>query len=265
MRVLSAVTLALVLSGCAGSRPEAASLTLTAPGTVLAYRVTDAPATYPFVVTVTQNDAAGTAFAYDLADGQSVGTVRMSASARASAPGGMLNAFGSEDYDLTDRTSVWMARDDVQRLQAGEQVAIRDGEGGYTFEIVGCDLPFAVAGAGLTASDIVHVNCHATSTVVGDVGEATAVKRAFGDHPVLTAPKSALGHLVGGAGAVEGIIALLSVRDDIVPATLNLTDKDPKVELDVVAGEPRKMTVDAAVNNSFGFGGHNASLVFTKA
>ncbi|GAA1855901.1 beta-ketoacyl-[acyl-carrier-protein] synthase family protein [Pseudonocardia alni subsp. carboxydivorans] len=123
----------------------------------------------------------------------------------------------------------------------------------------------AVAGAGLTASDIVHVNCHATSTVVGDVGEATAVKRAFGDHPVLTAPKSALGHLVGGAGAVEGIIALLSVRDDIVPATLNLTDKDPKVELDVVAGEPRKMTVDAAVNNSFGFGGHNASLVFTKA
>ena len=123
----------------------------------------------------------------------------------------------------------------------------------------------AVAGAGLTASDIVHVNCHATSTVVGDVGEATAVKRAFGEHPVLTAPKSALGHLVGGAGAVEGIIALLSVRDDIVPATLNLTDKDPKVELDVVAGEPRKMTVDAAVNNSFGFGGHNASLVFTKA
>lgn len=123
----------------------------------------------------------------------------------------------------------------------------------------------AVAGAGLTASDIVHVNCHATSTVVGDVGEATAVRRAFGDHPVLTAPKSALGHLVGGAGAVEGIIALLSVRDDIIPATLNLTDKDPKVELDVVAGEPRKMTVDAAVNNSFGFGGHNASLVFTKA
>lgn len=123
----------------------------------------------------------------------------------------------------------------------------------------------AVAGAGLTASDIVHVNCHATSTVVGDVGEATAVRRAFGDHPVLTAPKSALGHLVGGAGAVEGIIALLSVRDDIIPATLNLTDKDPKVELEVVAGEPRKMTVDAAVNNSFGFGGHNASLVFTKA
>jgi 3-oxoacyl-[acyl-carrier-protein] synthase II len=73
-----------------------------------------------------------------------------------------------------------------------------------------------------------------------------------------------MGHLVGGAGAVEGLIALLSVRDGIIPATLNLEDKDPKVDLDVVAGEPRKMELTAAVNNSFGFGGHNASLLFTK-
>jgi len=122
----------------------------------------------------------------------------------------------------------------------------------------------AVASAGLEVSDVTHVNCHATSTVVGDVGESVAVRKALGDHPVLTAPKSALGHLVGGAGAVEGIVALLSVRDDVIPATLNLEDKDPKVELDVVAGEPRKVTVDAALNNSFGFGGHNASLLFTK-
>ncbi|MFP5023454.1 beta-ketoacyl-[acyl-carrier-protein] synthase family protein [Pseudonocardia phyllosphaerae] len=123
----------------------------------------------------------------------------------------------------------------------------------------------AVEVAGLTPADVTHVNCHATSTVVGDVGETVAVRNALGDHPVLTAPKSALGHLVGGAGAVEGIIALLSVRDDVIPATRNLVDKDPKVELDVVAGEPRKTTVDAALNNSFGFGGHNASLLFTKA
>lgn len=122
----------------------------------------------------------------------------------------------------------------------------------------------AVENAGLQPSDVTHVNCHATSTVVGDVGESVAVRKALGDHPVLTAPKSALGHLVGGAGAVEGIISLLSVRDDVIPATLNLVDKDPKVELDVVAGEPRKTTVDAALNNSFGFGGHNASLLFTK-
>jgi 3-oxoacyl-[acyl-carrier-protein] synthase II len=122
----------------------------------------------------------------------------------------------------------------------------------------------AVRTAGLEPSDVGHVNCHATSTVVGDVGEARAIKKALGDHPVLTAPKGALGHLVGGAGAVEGLIALLSVRDGIIPATLNLEEQDPGVELEVVAGEPRKMELTAAVNNSFGFGGHNASLLFTK-
>jgi 3-oxoacyl-[acyl-carrier-protein] synthase II len=122
----------------------------------------------------------------------------------------------------------------------------------------------AIRSAGLTTSDVGHVNCHATSTVVGDVGEARAIRKALGDHPVLTAPKGALGHLVGGAGAVEGLVALLSVRDGIIPATLNLQDKDPGVELDVVAGEPRKMELTAAINNSFGFGGHNASLLFAK-
>lgn len=122
----------------------------------------------------------------------------------------------------------------------------------------------AIRSAGLTAADVGHVNCHATSTVVGDVGEARAIRKALGDHPVLTAPKGAMGHLVGGAGAVEGLVALLSVRDGIIPATLNLQDKDPGVELDVVAGEPRKMELTAAVNNSFGFGGHNASLLFAK-
>lgn len=123
----------------------------------------------------------------------------------------------------------------------------------------------AVETAGLQPSDVAHVNCHATSTVVGDVGETKAIRKALGDHPVLTAPKGALGHLVGGAGAVEGIVAMLSVANDVVPHTLNLEELDPKVELDVVQGEPREMTVDAAVNNSFGFGGHNVSLLFTKA
>lgn len=122
----------------------------------------------------------------------------------------------------------------------------------------------ALASAGMEPSDIVHVNCHATSTVAGDVGETRAVRRALGDHPVLTAPKSALGHLVGAAGAVESIITLLSIRDGVVPATLNLEDKDPGVELDVVAGEPRKMDITAAVNDSFGFGGHNVALTFTR-
>ena len=121
----------------------------------------------------------------------------------------------------------------------------------------------AVADAGLSPADIDHVNCHATSTVAGDVGEAVAVRKALGEHPVLTAPKSALGHMVGAAGAVESIITLLSIRDGIIPATLNLENKDPGVELDVAA-EPRKTDIGAAVCNSFGFGGHNAAVTFTK-
>ncbi|WP_214370171.1 beta-ketoacyl-[acyl-carrier-protein] synthase family protein [Pseudonocardia sp. H11422] len=122
----------------------------------------------------------------------------------------------------------------------------------------------AVRNAGLEPADIGHVNCHATSTVAGDVGETRAVRKALGDHPVLTAPKSALGHLVGAAGSVESIITLLSIRDGVIPATLNLEDLDPGVELDVVAGEPRKMDLTAAVSDSFGFGGHNVAVAFTK-
>ena len=122
----------------------------------------------------------------------------------------------------------------------------------------------AIADAGLSASDIDHVNCHATSTVAGDVGEARGVKKALGDHVVLTAPKSALGHMVGAAGAVESIVTMLSIREGIIPATLNLENLDPGVELDVVAGEPRKVDIGAAVCNSFGFGGHNVAVVFTK-
>jgi 3-oxoacyl-[acyl-carrier-protein] synthase II len=82
---------------------------------------------------------------------------------------------------------------------------------------------------------------------------------------VLTAPKGSLGHLLGAAGAVEAIITVLSIRDGVVPQTLNLDNLDPAVLLDVVAGEPRKVKLDAAVNDSFGFGGHNVALAFTPA
>ncbi|SFB59210.1 3-oxoacyl-[acyl-carrier-protein] synthase II [Amycolatopsis marina] len=119
--------------------------------------------------------------------------------------------------------------------------------------------------AGLDPSDVGHVNAHATSTVVGDVGEAAAIRKAIGRHPVVTAPKGALGHLVGGAGAVEGIATILALYHGIVPATLNLENLDPKVDLDVVAGSPRKVELSAAISNSFGFGGHNTALLFTTA
>ncbi|MBK1786701.1 beta-ketoacyl-[acyl-carrier-protein] synthase family protein [Prauserella cavernicola] len=123
----------------------------------------------------------------------------------------------------------------------------------------------AIQMAGLTPGDIGHVNAHATSTVVGDVGEAAAIRKAIGEHPVVTAPKSALGHLVGGAGAVEGILTILAIYHGLVPATLNLENLDPKVDLDVVAGEARKVELNAAISNSFGFGGHNTALLFTAA
>jgi len=119
--------------------------------------------------------------------------------------------------------------------------------------------------AGLTASDIGHVNAHATSTVVGDIGEAAAIRTAIGGHVAVTAPKGAMGHLVGGAGAVEGIATILALYNGIIPPTLNLENLDPKIDLDVVSGEARKADLRAAISNSFGFGGHNTALLFTAA
>lgn len=123
----------------------------------------------------------------------------------------------------------------------------------------------AVKDAGLRPDDVGHVNCHATSTVVGDVGETIAIQRALGDAPVLTAPKSAIGHLFGAAGAVEAIITVLSVGNGLVPPTRNLERLASGVELDVVTGQPRRLDLRAAISNSFGFGGQNVSLLFTPA
>ncbi|TDD92390.1 beta-ketoacyl-[acyl-carrier-protein] synthase family protein [Saccharopolyspora karakumensis] len=123
----------------------------------------------------------------------------------------------------------------------------------------------ALAAGDLQPSDIGHVNAHATSTVVGDVGEANSVRKAIGDGAVVTAPKGSLGHLVGGAGAVESIVTILSLHHGVIPATQNLDNIDPKVELDVVTDKPRHVEQTAAINNAFGFGGHNVALAFAKA
>jgi 3-oxoacyl-[acyl-carrier-protein] synthase II len=123
----------------------------------------------------------------------------------------------------------------------------------------------ALRTAGLDPADVGHVNCHATSTPVGDVAETVAVKKAIGEHPVLSAPKGSLGHLLGAAGAVECIATILAVREGLVPPTGNLENLDPDVTLDVVAGEARKVTLEAAINDSFGFGGHNVALAITPA
>jgi len=123
----------------------------------------------------------------------------------------------------------------------------------------------ALRTADLEPGDVGHVNCHATATSVGDVAETVAIKKAIGDHPVLTAPKGSLGHLLGAAGAVEAITTILSIREGLIPPTANLEELDPDVTLDVVAGEARKMSLDAAISDSFGFGGHNVCLAFTPA
>ena len=96
------------------------------------------------------------------------------------------------------------------------------------------------------------------------MAETVAVRKAIGDHPVLAAPKGSLGHLLGAAGAVEAIAAILAIKEGQIPPTANLDELDPEVELDVVAGEARKVSLDAAVNDSFGFGGHNVALALTR-
>src|SRR6476619_5703955 len=123
----------------------------------------------------------------------------------------------------------------------------------------------AVQRGGLSTSDIVHINAHATSTPVGDVAESNAIRRAFGDDadgmPV-SATKSMTGHLLGAAGALEGVLTVLALHDRVAPATTNLDDFDPEIQLDVIHGEHRKLPQGdiAALNNSFGFGGHNVAL-----
>ena len=126
----------------------------------------------------------------------------------------------------------------------------------------------ALRDAGLSPGDIQHVNAHATSTPVGDTAEAAAIRSSLGEHVMVSATKSQTGHLLGAAGALESVFTILALREQIVPATANLDDPDDDASvqaLDIVRNEPRRATLTAAVNDSFGFGGHNIALVFTTA
>jgi 3-oxoacyl-[acyl-carrier-protein] synthase II len=128
----------------------------------------------------------------------------------------------------------------------------------------------ALADSGVAATDVVHVNAHATSTVVGDLIEARSIRSVLGDdadHVALSATKSMTGHLLGGAGALETIFTVLAVHERQAPPTINVENPDPELVLDLVRGTPRALPEGqiAAVNNSFGFGGHNVALVVTSA
>jgi 3-oxoacyl-[acyl-carrier-protein] synthase II len=116
------------------------------------------------------------------------------------------------------------------------------------------------------AEDICHINAHATSTPVGDIAEYTALKRVFGDHlpkVAVSATKSSTGHLLGGAGAIEAIFTILALKNRLAPPTINLDNQDPAIPVDVVTS-PRPLGEGelVAMSNSFGFGGHNAVVIF---
>jgi len=125
----------------------------------------------------------------------------------------------------------------------------------------------ALRNAGLTPEDLDYINAHGTSTPLNDRTETYALKQALGpaiaNIPV-SSTKSSLGHMLGAAGAVEAMICLLAIRDDILPPTINYDEPDPDCDLDYVPNTPRKATVNVAMTNSFGFGGHNATLLFRK-
>jgi 3-oxoacyl-[acyl-carrier-protein] synthase II len=127
----------------------------------------------------------------------------------------------------------------------------------------------ALADAGMQPEAIDYINVHGTSTLLGDIAEVTAIQKVFGEHAYklnISSTKSMTGHLLGAAGAVEAIASILAVQNDLVPPTINhFTDDenlDPK--LNFTFHKPQQRTVNAALSNTFGFGGHNATVIFSK-
>ncbi len=130
-------------------------------------------------------------------------------------------------------------------------------------------MKFALKDANAKASDVCHVNAHATSTPVGDIAEYKAMRSALGDaldNVVVTATKSMTGHLLGGAGAVESVFTIMGLKEGLIPPTLNLNNQDPEIQVNVAKNVPFKLASNAnfALNNSFGFGGHNVCIAFSK-
>ena len=125
----------------------------------------------------------------------------------------------------------------------------------------------ALKNASLNVSDIDYVNAHGTSTPLGDLAEATALKSAFGDHAkkvMVSSTKSMTGHLLGAAAGIEAVFSILALQDGVIPPTINLHKQDPAVELDLVPNTARQKKIDVSMSNSFGFGGTNSTLIFKR-
>ncbi len=126
-------------------------------------------------------------------------------------------------------------------------------------------MELALEDAQLSPADVSHINAHGTSTPLNDLAEAIAVREVFGDDaPPTTSIKGHLGHSLGAAGALEGVASVLTLQNQLIPPTAGTTVVDPQIALDVVIGEPRPATVDVVLSNSFGFGGHNGSVIFGR-
>jgi 3-oxoacyl-[acyl-carrier-protein] synthase II len=128
-------------------------------------------------------------------------------------------------------------------------------------------MKMALRTSGLNPTDVTYINAHGTSTPQGDIAETQAIKSVFGDHAkklVVSSTKGATGHMLGAAGAVETAVCVLAIKNSIVPPTINLQNPDPECDLDYVPNTARQMPVNAIVNNSFGFGGHNSTIAAKK-
>jgi 3-oxoacyl-[acyl-carrier-protein] synthase II len=128
-------------------------------------------------------------------------------------------------------------------------------------------MSLCITDAGLTPQDIDYINAHGTSTQHNDKNETQAIKTVFGDRAykmAISSTKSMTGHLLGAAGAIEAIATVLSIKESIIPPTINYFTQDPECDLEYTPNKARKMEIHAAISNTFGFGGHNASLCFKR-
>jgi 3-oxoacyl-[acyl-carrier-protein] synthase II len=128
-------------------------------------------------------------------------------------------------------------------------------------------IQFAIADAGISPDDVDYINAHGTSTPLGDVAETNAIRTVFGQHAdslCVSSTKSQIGHLLGASGGVESVFCIKAIQEEKAPPTINLEQPDPECNLDYVPNEPRNLPIRFAMKNSFGFGGHNACLVFGR-
>ena len=172
----------------------------------------------------------------------------------------------SRDHAKARGASIYGVYGGAGMTSDSHHIAQPDPEGGGAARA----MTAALEDAGVSAADVHHVNAHATSTPQGDIAEAVAIRRALGsdaDQALVTGTKSMTGHLLGGAGAIESIFTILALRDRTAPPTINLENIDPEIHIPVAANSPHELPSGdiAALNNSFGFGGHDVALVFRSA